>query len=158
MNNFGKIVDLLTGGFGAKLVDTVSKYLPASMSEKEKKEFELRLLDAARTQEIELLRLTQTAEAEFNNRIKDHEGTASDLARIPYLGSLILFLRGTQRPLFGFLTLYVDYQVFSGAWTIPEGTVIENAFFAVNLLVLGFLFGERTVKNILPLLERYMKK
>ena len=98
------------------------------------------------------------AEAEFNGRIKDLEGTAADLKTIPVLGPVILFLRGCQRPAFGFFTLIMDWLVFSGAWTILSGSRLESAFFTVNLLVLGFLFGERAVKNVMPLFERMMER
>lgn len=153
-----KVVDMLSGGFGSKLVETVRAYFPPSMTEAEKKDFELRLLEATHRHEIELLDAATTAEAEFNNRIRDLEGTAKDLAAIPVLGPVMLFLRGCQRPIFGIFTLVMDYLVFSGSWTIAEGSRLESAFFAINLLVLGFLFGERAVRNVLPLLERYMGK
>lgn len=158
MGVFGTIINALSGGFGSKIVDTVRDYFPPSMTDQEKREFELKLLEASRVQELGLLEAAQAADAEFNQRIKDLEGTASDLIRIPVLGTIILFLRGTQRPAFGFFTLVMDYLVFSGAWTIAEGSRLESAFFAVNLLVLGFLFGERAVKNVLPLFDRYLKK
>ena len=101
--------------------------------------------------------MAQIADGEFNQRIKDLEGTAADLRKIPVLGSIILFMRGCLRPIFGFFTLYMDYLVFSGAWIIEQGSRLESAFFAINLLVLGFLFGERAVKNLLPLFDRYLK-
>lgn len=153
-----KIIETLSGGFGSKLVETVRGYFPPSMSDAEKKDFELKLLDATHRHELELLEAAQSAEEEFNQRIKDLEGTASDLARIPILGPVMLFLRGCQRPAFGIFTLVMDYLVFSGSWAIAEGSRLEAAFFAINLLVLGFLFGERAVRNVLPLLERYMGK
>ena len=158
MGLFSKFISVLSGGFGTKIVDTVRDYFPPSMTDKEKSEFELKLLEASRAQELEFLEAVHAADAEFNQRIKDMEGTASDLTRIPILGSIILFLRGTQRPAFGIFTLVMDYLVFSGAWTIAEGSRLESAFFAINLLVLGFLFGERAVKNLMPLFDRYFKK
>lgn len=57
----------------------------------------------------------------------------------------------------------MDFMVFSGAWKIDEfvkivgnntiGTNIESAFWMINFLVLGFLFGERAMKNVLPLFK-----
>lgn len=157
MGLFNKFVDVLSGGLGSKIVDTVQNYFPPNMTDKEKQEFKLKLLEASRVQELELLKIAQTADTEFNQRIKDMEGTAADLKQIPVLGSVILFMRGCQRPIFGFFTLIMDYLVFSGAWQIQENSRLESAFFAINLLVLGFLFGERAVKNVLPLFERYFK-
>jgi len=152
------VIEALTGGFGSKLVETVRGYFPPSMSDAEKREFELKLLEVSHRQEIELLAAAQTAEAEFNRRIEAMEGTAGDLAKLPILGPIMLFLRGCQRPVFGFYTLIMDYLVFSGSWTIPEGSRLEAAFFAINLLVLGFLFGERAVRNVMPLLLAYFGK
>ena len=157
MGIFNKIINLLSGGFGSKIVETVKDYFPPSMSDEEKKQFELKLTEIAHNQELELLKVVQVADGEFNQRIKDLEGTAADLRKIPVLGSIILFMRGCQRPIFGFFTLIMDYLVFSGAWIIEQGSRLESAFFAINLLVLGFLFGERAVKNVLPLFDRYLK-
>ena len=117
----------------------------------------MKLTEIAHNQELELLKVAQIADGEFNQRIKDLEGTAADLRKIPVLGSIILFMRGCQRPIFGFFTLIMDYLVFSGAWNIEQESRLESAFFAINLLVLGFLFGERAVKNVLPLFDRYLK-
>jgi len=155
---FDKIIEFLTGGFATKLVETVRGYFPPSMSDAEKKEFELKLMEITNQHDLELLREVNSAEAEFNQRIKDMEGTASDLTRVPYLGSVILFLRGCQRPAFGMLVLVMDYQVFSGGWSIADGSRLESAFFAINILVLGFLFGERAVKNIMPIVQKMGEK
>jgi hypothetical protein len=79
------------------------------------------------------------------------EGTASDLKALPILGPIMLFLRGSQRIVIGFGTIYMDYMVFSAAWKLSDG-VQNNAFFMINLLVLAFLFGERALKNVAPLI------
>ena len=158
MGFFSKVIDFLSAGFGSKIVETVKEYFPPSMTDKEKMELELKLLEASRVRELELLKLTHVEEAVFNQRIIDLEGTASDLKQIRVLGPIILFLRGCQRPAFGVFTLVMDYQVFTNNWKLPENSIQESAFFAINLLVLGFLFGERAVKNLLPLFERYIKK
>ncbi len=158
MEILSKMGDLLSGGLGSKIVDAVKGYFPPSMSEAEKKEFELKLLEVTHRNEIELLQATQSAEAEFNARIRDMEGTASDLGKMPVLGPIMLFLRGCQRPMFGIYTLVMDFLVFSGSWDIPKDSRLESAFFAINLLVLGFLFGERAVRNVMPLLLAYFGK
>jgi len=157
MTIFGKIIDLLSGGFGSKVVEAVGKLLPDNMSEKDRKEIEVKILEASREHEIALLSLANQADLEFNQRIKDLEGSAADLTKIPILGNIVIFLRGAQRPVWGFITIILDYMIFSGAWTLPEGSTLENCFFAINILVLGFLFGERAVKNVLPLFERLKK-
>jgi hypothetical protein len=60
-------------------------------------------------------------------------------------------LRGAQRPIIGYGTMYVDYMVFSGMWKLPDGPV-TNAWFLSNALVLAFLFGERAIRNVAPLI------
>ena len=54
-------------------------------------------------------------------------------------------------------------MVFSARWKMEDlvasvgdntiGRNVESAFWVVNLLVLGFLFGERAAKNVLPMLR-----
>lgn len=87
----------------------------------------------------------------LTERIADLEGTAADLKAVPYFGQVILFARGAQRPLIGYGVMALDYMVFSAAWNLKEG-VMQNLFFFINVLVLAFLFGERAVKNIAPLI------
>lgn len=158
MNLFKKIVDMAGGDIFSTIVDTAKDYFPPSMTEGEKSELQLKLSQAAHTQELSLLEATNHMEAEFNDRIKSMEGTASDLKTIPIIGPIIIFLRGLQRPFYGFATLYLNYKVFSGDWTMVTDSKQELAFFAINLLVLGFLFGERALKNVGPIIERMIKK
>jgi hypothetical protein len=79
-----------------------------------------------------------------------------DLMSIPYIGRLLMLLRGIQRPLWGFTTLYIDLQVFSKGWRIEPESVEGTVFLAINVLVLAVLFGERAVKNILPVVMKLM--
>lgn len=88
---------------------------------------------------------------DMTERIAQLEGTAADLKAVPILGNVMLMARGAQRPLVGYGTMYLDYMVFSGAWKLADG-VQNNAFFLINLLVLAFLFGERAIKNLAPLI------
>ncbi len=161
MSLFGKLVDSLGGSVVSAVADTVKAYFPPSMSDKEKAELEMAIREAENKANLERLKLAHQADAEFNQRIKDLEGTASDLKALPVVGPLMLFLRGCQRPAWGIGTLWIDFQVFSGAWDVnlktdqgwtPEGL----ALVIVNLLVLGFLFGERAVANVMPLVTQYM--
>lgn len=156
MNILTTLIDVVSGGIGGKIVDTVKDYFPPSMSDSDKATLEIHIKEATRKHEREILNLANVADKEFNSRIIALEGTSNDLKTIPFIGSLIIFLRGCQRPVWGLGTLFLDYQVFSGTWTL-EGRE-EAVFFAINLLVLGFLFGERAVKNVLPLLESYLGK
>ena len=36
------------------------------------------------------------------------------------------------------------------------GLDVQSVFWVINFLVLGFLFGERAMRNILPLLQQRM--
>lgn len=155
-NLLTKAVDFFSGGFGTAIVDTVKEYYPPSMSELEQAELSMRINDAANKQANEAAKIANEAQAEFNNRIKEMEGTAKDLAALPFIGSIIIFLRGCQRPVWGYSTLYIDFMVFSGKWTTLTDTQ-ESAVWVINLLVLGFLFGERAIKNIMPLVSQYFK-
>ena len=175
MSFFGKIVDFISGGVGSKIVDTVAAHFPPDMSEKEKEQMKLVIAQASREYELELLRVAQKEQEAFNQRIKDLEGTAADLNQAGVLGRIILFLRGLQRPIWGFAVLYLDFMVFSGAWPVTKapsgqttnaageavaaaaggitGMDLQSAFWVINFLVLGFLFGERAMRNVLPFFQ-----
>ncbi|MGI9275615.1 MAG: hypothetical protein ACR2PT_12315 [Endozoicomonas sp.] len=175
MSFFGKIVDFISGGVGSKIVDTVAAHFPPDMSEQEKEQMKLVIAKASREYELELLRVVQKEQESFNQRIKDLEGTAADLNQAGWLGRIILFLRGLQRPIWGFAVLYLDFMVFSGAWPVSQkaagsdsgaakegannvitsftATDLESAFWVINFLVLGFLFGERAVRNVMPFFQ-----
>lgn len=151
-----KAADFFSGGLGSSIVETVKDYFPPSMSEQEKSELSMRITEAANKQANKAAELANEAQAEFNTRIKDLEGTAKDLKDIWFFGPLLIFLRGSQRIVWGFLTLVLDFKIFSGEWILVPGTQ-ENAFYLINLLVLGFLFGERAIKNIMPIITQFMQ-
>lgn len=157
MSNFlSKAADFFSGGLGTAIVDTVKSYYPPSMSEPEKAELSMRINQASNEQANEAARIVNEERAEFNQRIKDMEGTTSDLKSIAFFGPLVIFLRGCQRPFWGYATLYMDFMVFSGSWS-KLSEMQESALWIINLLVLGFLFGERAVKNVMPLVAQYFK-
>lgn len=156
MSFLTKVSDFLTGGIGGEIVDAVKSYFPPSMSEQEKAQLAHQIQQAADAKALQAQQLANQAQAEFNTRIKQLEGTASDLKAIPVFGHIVLFLRGTQRPLWGYATLYMDVMVFSGKWQNLSNQQ-ESALWVINLLVLGFLFGERAIKNASPVIERLIK-
>jgi hypothetical protein len=45
---------------------------------------------------------------------------------------------------------------FMGRWQLSEAQ--ESALWVINFLVLGFLFGERAVQNVAPLIAEIMDK
>ena len=155
-NLLSKAADFFSGGLGTAIVDGVKSYFPPSMSEAEKAELSMRINESANKQANEAARIVNEERAEFNQRIKDMEGTAKDLKSIPIVGPLVIFLRGCQRPVWGYATLYMDFMVFSGNWS-KLSEMQESALWVINLLVLGFLFGERAIKNVMPLVAQYFK-
>jgi len=159
---FSSIANLLGGGVASAVSETIQAYFPPDMSEADKAKLSLAIKQAEMEHERALLELAHRAEAEFDKRLAEFEGTASDLKTLPVLGPVLLFLRGCQRPAWGFGALAVDWMVFSGAWDVPlalpQGgwTPQGTALVALNVLVLGFLFGERAVKNVMPLVTRML--
>ncbi len=155
MSIFAKIADILGGSALKEGFNLVKSYFPPSMTDQEKTAAELAYAQFAHTKEIEMIRVLNEAESEFNQRIRDMEGTAADLKTIPVIGHILIFLRGAQRPAWGIFTLFADYQIFSGAWSLPNSPHSAPMLFAINILVLTFIFGERAVKNLTPFIMQF---
>ena len=143
------LVNTLTGGLADTLFDAVKTYFPPDMTleQKGKIYMELQRLEQEKRHQADLALVK--AEQTLTERISQLEGTANDLKTLPIIGHLILFARGCQRPIWGFFTLYLDYQWFT-QWQLSEQQ--QSALIVINLLVLGFLFGERAIKNVAPYL------
>ena len=152
-----KIGGLLGGGLGAKIAEIIGNRI-ADKAEAEKARVELETAIGERAHEIERMTLEAVAEAErqFNERTIAMEGTANDLKALPYVGAVVIFLRGAYRPLFAYFTAYLDWVYFiSGmGWTERQ----ESLLLAINLLVLIFFFGERAMKNVMPLIAEVFAK
>lgn len=152
MSFFDGILNAVTGGgsgLASEIIGVVKDYFPPDMAPAQKAELELKLGQLALDKERAVNTAIAESEKAVNDRIAAYEGTASDLKSIPILGPLMLFARGSQRPLWGFACMVMDYQVFSGVWALKDPQ-IASAFYVINFLVLGFLFGERAVKNVAP--------
>ncbi len=149
-----KITEVATGGLAKQVTDLVKTYFPPDMPPEKLREFELQAqqIESDRQHQAELAAIEQ--DRIFSDRIRDMEGTASDLKAVPIFGPLVLFLRGLQRPVWGFATLWMDWYVFCGDWTLSASN--EKALQIINLLVLGFLFGERAIMNLMPLINQFM--
>ena len=158
MGFVAKVAGLFTSGTVGTIAKTIEKYLPPSMSDKEKADLQMAITAAERDHERQVMALANEADAEFNQRIKDLEGTAADLKAIPFIGPILIFARGAQRPVWGLATLLIDYKVLSKAWDISGDEQLKALLFAINILVLGFLFGERAAKNVMPLLAEFFGK
>lgn len=129
-------------------------YFPPSMSDLEKSQAELALVSVKANMEVKMAEAMHEAQGMYEQRIRDMEGTAADLKVIPIIGPLIIFFRGMQRPLWGYAVLWLDYMVFASEWKITPDSRQDVCFMIINLLVLGFLFGERAMQNLAPLIER----
>lgn len=149
---FDKILKMFDGGISDVIqegIGLVDKYIP---SEAEKVELHQKMWSLQQEAKTRAAAIANEADKEFNQRIKDLEGTASDLKTIPILGPIVLFARGSQRPIWGFATIWFDYQwFFTGAQFTSQQ---QTALMVINVLVLAFLFGERSLKNLMPLIER----
>lgn len=140
------------GGLIGKGLEFINERWPPDMSEEQRKQMEIVVKDMLHKQEMEIREAAAQDEALFNERTIALEGTAKDLAAIPFIGSIVIFLRGAFRPLFAYFTLYADYiYLIEGmSWTERQETLL----LAINLLVLVFFFGERAMKNVMPLIVK----
>lgn len=152
-----KIANFFSGGLADTVMDGIKAYFPPDMSDEQKAAVNLELQKIELKKTIELNKAVADAERAINDRIATHEGTAKDLQALPVVGRVIIFARGCQRPLWGFGVMWADLQWFSGKWAeLSEQQ--ESALWVINLLVLGFLFGERAIKNVAPLVSQIIKK
>lgn len=150
---FDGILNAVTGGgsgLAGEIIGAVKDYFPPDMAPEKKAQMELDLQRLAFEREKAVDAAIAESEKAVNDRIAQYEGTASDLKAVPIIGPLMLFARGAQRPVWGFACLYMDYEVFSAKWALAPGSQSAAAFYIINVLVLGFLFGERAVKNVAP--------
>jgi hypothetical protein len=167
-----KIIDALGGSAVTALADFVNDRWPSEI-DKAKAVLEAGKLDLEREKErnaqiLNVMNISNEAEKEFNERTTALEGTATDVKEVWLVGPLILLFRGMQRPLWGFATMWLDFKTMSGSWDVnlwqtnasgnnfitPEGFIL----IIINFLVLAFLFGERALVNILPVLNPIIEK
>lgn len=130
------VVDLVKTGLNKFVRDKVDE---ATMTELEQN-FEAHVLTEARKEN-----------SNFRNFVLEYEGKASDYKDVPFVGPVILIFRGLIRPIITIGTVYFDYLWFT---YIPEQDIINpwtadkaKLLFVMNVIVLVFWFGERTLKN-----------
>jgi len=154
MSILGGLKSLFTGDSGivSSIAGLVKDYFPPDLSPDKKAELEARLRDFQLQAQRQVDDATSEAEKNLTQRIAELEGTASDLKAIPFFGPVMIFLRGLQRPVWGFSTLYMDFMWFAEWETLTQKQ--ESALMIINVLVLGFLFGERAIKNVMPLITK----
>lgn len=156
MSFLNKLTEIVGGSLFKEAKEVVMAYWPPDATPEKKLELQARL------NEIELVKTRQIdqaiadAEQRLTERIAMTEGSAQDLRAIPVVGPIVLFLRGLQRPIWGYATLYGDAMWFMGDWQLNQQQ--ESALWVINFLVLGFLFGERAIQNVAPLIGEIMAK
>lgn len=156
MNILSKVTDFLGGSIFKEIKEGVMAYFPPDMNPQERAKAELAIQELLHKKEVEANKVLAEASVSLDKRIAEQEGTAKDLKGIPFLGPVILFLRGLQRPTWGFATLYMDNKWFFEVHEFTEQQ--QTAMIVINVLVLGFLFGERTIKNLEPLIIKVFGK
>lgn len=149
------IANVATGGLGKAIIDKISEHFPPDLTPEQKANIQLATENIILEREKEANLAIAAAETSINERVSMYEGTAKDLMGIPLLGSVILFLRGSQRIVWGYGALYFDWLWFFTTTKLPDRQ--EIALLAVNILVLGFLFGERAIKNLMPLFTEFLQ-
>jgi len=168
MSSLGTILkgaaNIVTGSLPELIEDVVGivrGQIREKMSEGEQAQIELQIREAAHKHEVEKIVAWNEQEKQFQEFVSQHEGTASDLKAIPILGHIMIFVRGCLRPLVTLVTLYADIQVLSGGWKLTEAaggdaalaSQYSSMLWIINIVVLVFLFGERGIKNVMPLVE-----
>lgn len=166
MSFLAKITDVVGGSLFGSVKELITDYFPPDMSPEKKAELQQKIDEMEFKKQMAILEAAADAEKTLNQRIAEQEGTASDLKQLPIVGRIVLFLRGMQRPMWGFFVMCLDYEWFSNPSTKLLGDKLvqtfseqqQTALIVINLLVLGFLFGERTVKNLEPLIIKVFGK
>jgi len=155
----GDVVGAIFGSNGdgksviGELSDVADRFIETKA---DKKEFQLKAQEIMHRREVQAREAAARQREQFNARIKEMEGTAKDLLQAGWIGRVIIFLRGAQRPLWGYFVAYLDYMVLSKGWEIEWASQEGAVVYVINILVLGFVFGERAIKNAAPALKSFM--
>ena len=156
MSLLSKVTEFVGGSLFKELKDGIMSYFPPDMTPQQKADAQLKIQQFLHDKEIKSNQILNDAANQLDKRIAEQEGTASDLKAVPIFGTIVLFFRGLQRPLWGFATMYMDYRWLFGGGSFTEQQ--NTAMIVINILVLGFLFGERTLKNLEPLIIKVFGK
>lgn len=156
MSLLTSITDIIGGSLFKEAKEIVMAYWPPDASPEQKLEIQAKLNELELSKQHQLDLAVADAEQRITDRIALTEGSAQDLRAIPVIGPIVLFMRGLQRPIWGYATLYGDAMWFMGRWDLGEQQ--QSALWVINFLVLGFLFGERAVQNVAPLIADIMTK
>ncbi len=156
MGFLSKVADAFGGSLVKDIIGVAKEYFPPDMNPEKKAELELKLGELALNKQRQLDQAILESEKAITDRIASLEGTAQDLRAVPIVGPLMLFLRGMQRQVWSYGAIYCDFMWFSGKWDLTDQQ--ESAMWIINFLVLGFLFGERAIQNVMPLFIEMRKQ
>lgn len=156
MSILTKIADFVSGSLFKEIKEGVMSYFPPDMSPQQRAEAELKVERLLMEKQSQANIYLRESAVQLDKRIAEQEGTAADLKTIPILGHIVLFARGAQRPIWGFATLWMDIKWFFGSYTFDEQQ--QTALIVINTLVLGFLFGERAIQNLTPMIVKVFAK
>lgn len=156
MSWLDNVAGILGSSLFKEVKDVITQYWPPEISPQQRLEFQIKLDEAEANKRQQIQQALAESERMITERVTLLEGSAQDLRAIPLIGPVVLFLRGLQRPLWGYGTMYADAMWFMGRWQMTEQQ--ESALWVINFLVLGFLFGERAVQNVAPLIADMMNK
>lgn len=152
------VAGVATGGISEGIFNIAEEIFGDDMTLEQSASLKAKAMDFQREKEREANLAADQAEQNVTERASQLEGTAKDLLALPFVGRFVIFARGCQRPAWGFFTMYLDYKWLTGGLQ-PAGENITVAddqmgvmLIVINFLVLGFLFGERAVKNLMPLI------
>lgn len=150
MNLLSKVTDIIGGSLFGEVKELITDYFPPDLNPQQHAEMQQKIATLEHKKSMDINNALADQEKTLNKRIAEQEGTASDLKQLPVIGRIVLFLRGLQRPTWGFFAMYLDYNWFTISPDYTEQQ--QTALIVINILVLGFLFGERTIKNLSPLI------
>lgn len=157
MSILTNITNFVGGSLFKEIKEGIISYFPPDMSPQQKAETQLNIERFLMEKQVQANDALRESAAQLDKRIAEQEGTAKDLKSIPILGPLVLFARGAQRPVWGFATLWIDFKwFFAVGLTFDEQQ--QTALIVINILVLGFLFGERAIQNLTPMIVQVFGK
>ena len=148
-NILGKVTGVFSGdGALNDLANIADRFIETG---EEKREFQLEVQKWAHEKEMQINNAANEAATVLDKRINEQEGTAKDLLQAGWLGRIVIFLRGLQRPVWGYSTIYFVWRYYIGGLEHTQQNY--NLTLTLILLVGGFLFGERAIKNVAPFIK-----
>lgn len=117
----------------------IDHFFPPSMSEKDKEALKQNMT-------MFVAKESRAESSEFRNFILAYEGSAADYKTIPFIGPLMMLIRGLVRPICTYGTFYFDFLYFTSTtriWTIEQSKLLA----IMNIIVLVFWFGEKILVN-----------